>query len=166
MALTPDAEKTILWCFVIGSIVGSCLMLISISTDYWVIVNIPNGVFRNATGGYVFKHNSGLWRICRSELYNDTSPVTISKSPVLWFEVKQSVKITIFSSNLFTIYQPNNESLGWVLSSLYTVRDSPKEFVFVGISNFPILMDFSPSVFSTIRVKSPSKSLTKKTKSP
>lgn len=54
--------------------IGVFLMLVSISTDYWVEIIIPQGQYRNSSGGYVLKHHSGLWRICRTELDNRTLP--------------------------------------------------------------------------------------------
>ena len=50
------------------------MYLISISTPYWIRIDIPTGSYRNATQGYVMRHHSGLWRICRTELHNATKP--------------------------------------------------------------------------------------------
>lgn len=57
-----------------ATVFGVLLMLISLSTDRWVVVQIPRGIYRNATNSYVIQHHSGLWRICRTEIYNHTRP--------------------------------------------------------------------------------------------
>lgn len=73
MASTLETERKILF-FVTGlTVLGILFIMISLATDYWVILEIPNGVYRNSTNAYVTSHHSGLWRICRSELNNATT---------------------------------------------------------------------------------------------
>jgi uncharacterized membrane protein YtjA (UPF0391 family) len=62
----------------VGAIIATCfgvvLMLVSMITPYWVHVVIPGGQWRNESSAYVIGHHSGLWRICRTELHNQTQP--------------------------------------------------------------------------------------------
>ena len=57
------------------TILGILIMLVAMVTDYWVIIDIPGGLYLNSTQSYLIKHHSGLWRICRSEINNATTPV-------------------------------------------------------------------------------------------
>lgn len=57
------------------TILGILIMLVAMVTDYWVIIDIPGGLYLNSTQSYLIKHHSGLWRICRSEIHNATTPV-------------------------------------------------------------------------------------------
>lgn len=58
-------------------LLASLLLLIAISTSYWVTVEFPYSTLRNDTGrgGEFYKtgHYHGLWRICRQEYVNSTS---------------------------------------------------------------------------------------------
>ena len=56
------------------TLLGILFMLIAISADYWYLLHIPGGQYRNSTKSYVTNHHSGLWRICRNELDNRTYP--------------------------------------------------------------------------------------------
>ena len=64
---------------VIAAGVGIFIMLISIATDYWVEIIIPDGQWRNRSQAFVVKHHSGLWRICRTEEDRSTEPHIESK---------------------------------------------------------------------------------------
>ena len=57
------------------TVLGILILLVAISTDYWVILKIPGGIYRNSTQGFVFQHHSGLWRICRTEIDNRSVPI-------------------------------------------------------------------------------------------
>jgi len=70
-----STEKRVLYGAFLATIIGTVIMLISVSTDHWVELKIPSGYYRNATGGYVQGHHSGLWRICRHEVKNSSVPV-------------------------------------------------------------------------------------------
>ncbi|XP_064626605.1 transmembrane protein 114-like [Lineus longissimus] len=48
------------------------LMLISVATDYWMVLKVPSGFYRNVTKQYLIGANSGLWRLCRTEVKNLT----------------------------------------------------------------------------------------------
>jgi len=57
------------------TMLGTLLMFVAVSTDHWVQLHIPGGYYRNATDSYVLGQHSGLWRICRETLKNNTLPV-------------------------------------------------------------------------------------------
>ena len=61
------------------TVLGIILMLVVISTDYWVILTIPTGKYRARTQTIVMGHHSGLWRICVNEIDNKTVPHVESK---------------------------------------------------------------------------------------
>ena len=58
---------------------GIILMLVVISTDYWVILTIPKGSYQPRTQTILMGHHSGLWRICVNEIDNKTVPHVQSK---------------------------------------------------------------------------------------
>ena len=74
-----EMERKVLLGFTGLTVFGILLMFVSFSTDYWMIVTIPSGLYRNASDAYVVGHHSGLWRICREELDNRSLPVVHSK---------------------------------------------------------------------------------------
>ena len=76
---TFETEQKILYGLTGCTVFGILLLMISLATDYWVIMEIPGGVWRNSTKSYVTQHHSGLWRICRTELHNSTQPHIQSK---------------------------------------------------------------------------------------
>ena len=78
-----EKQKRALYVVTGGTLLGALLMFISVCTDYWVKLEIPNGRWRNGTQAFVVKHHSGLWRICRHEVDNVTHPVKHSKSKFL-----------------------------------------------------------------------------------
>lgn len=53
--------------FLCTGLVGIAVLLwvVSITTDFWFIVNGGPGIYVNHTGRYFLSSNSGLWRICR-----------------------------------------------------------------------------------------------------
>ena len=69
---------------------GIILMLVVISTDYWVILTIPKGTYRPRTQTIVLGHHSGLWRICISEIDNKTVPHVKSKYFTIYYKHIQS----------------------------------------------------------------------------
>ena len=74
-----EMERKVLLGFTGLTVFGILLIFVSFSTDYWMIVTIPSGLYRNASRAYVVGHHSGLWRICREELDNWSLPVVHSK---------------------------------------------------------------------------------------
>lgn len=74
LAKQDQQERRILIGTAALTLLGIFLLLIAISADYWYVLHIPGGQYRNSTKSYVSKHHSGLWRICRSELDNRTYP--------------------------------------------------------------------------------------------
>ena len=72
MAKSVITQKRVLYAATGGTVFAVLLMLIAIGTDYWVTVDIPGGMYRNATKSYVTHHHSGLWRICRTEIDNSS----------------------------------------------------------------------------------------------
>ncbi len=79
LTISFETERKILYGVTGMTILGVIIMLVIVSTDYWVILTIPSGVYRNATEGYETGYHSGLWKICRQELFNNTKPVVKSK---------------------------------------------------------------------------------------
>ena len=61
------------------TLLGIILMLVVISTDYWVILTVPKGTYRPRTQTIVLGHHSGFWRICINEIDNKTIPHAKSK---------------------------------------------------------------------------------------
>ncbi|EEB14786.1 hypothetical protein Phum_PHUM326140 [Pediculus humanus corporis] len=54
---------------------------ISITTDYWFIVNGGNGIYVPSTKRYFYSSHSGIWRICRFAYANETTGVSSGFSP-------------------------------------------------------------------------------------
>lgn len=73
MSIIKVTEERVLYAATAGAVLGVILMIVSVSTDHWVIVTIPGGVYINASKSYLLNHHSGLWRICRHELKNGTN---------------------------------------------------------------------------------------------
>ena len=67
-----STEQKVLYGLTGLTVVGILLLMVSLATDYWVILEIPSGSYRNSTQSYVIRHHSGLWRICRNEIDNRT----------------------------------------------------------------------------------------------
>ena len=77
-------EKRALLAAMVVTALGFLLYVVSISTPYWMILTIPGGMQRTSYDGVtrlIIRHHTGLWRICRVELHNDTKPVIEGKSP-------------------------------------------------------------------------------------
>lgn len=74
MALQDLQERRVLLGTAGFTLLGILFMLIAISADYWYLLHIPGGQYRNSTKSYVINHHAGLWRICRKELDNRTYP--------------------------------------------------------------------------------------------
>lgn len=70
-----ETERKVLLAFTGLTVFAILVMFVSLSTDYWVVLRIPSGQYRNASQAYVTGHHSGLWRICREELDNRSIPV-------------------------------------------------------------------------------------------
>jgi hypothetical protein len=67
-------EKRFLYGVTGASAFGFFLMLIAVATDYWMVLSVPHGFYRNVTKQYLVGANSGLWRLCRIEVKNLTHP--------------------------------------------------------------------------------------------
>ena len=67
-------EKERIVIFVVSgfTVFGILLGFVAGFTDYWMIITIPNAVYRNRSQAYVTGYHSGLWRICRNEVVNRT----------------------------------------------------------------------------------------------
>ena len=70
-----DKERRMLYFVTACTVLSILLMFIAMGTDYWVIIDIPGGVYRNETKSYLVNHHSGLWRICRTEVDNSSRPI-------------------------------------------------------------------------------------------
>ncbi len=94
--ITHAQEKRILLVTGVFTVLGIILMIVVISTDYWVILTIPTGSFRPEREVIVTGHHSGLWRLCIGEIDNKTEPQTSSKFRCL-FSNHASVVFCIYS---------------------------------------------------------------------
>ncbi|XP_012935879.1 uncharacterized protein LOC106011290 [Aplysia californica] len=56
------------------TMLGFVLQIIAISTDSWLILDAPDGIFRNASGKYLVEAYTGLWRLCRVEIEKKMGP--------------------------------------------------------------------------------------------
>lgn len=50
------------------TLLGALLQIIAISTDSWMILEAPDGIYRNSSGKYLVGAHTGLWRLCRIEV--------------------------------------------------------------------------------------------------
>ena len=61
----------------VGGLLATVILLIAVSTDYWVTVELAYSQYRNDTGRdsefYKTGHYHGLWRICRQEYINTST---------------------------------------------------------------------------------------------
>lgn len=55
------------------TLLGVFLQVIAISTDSWLVLDAPGGVYRNASGRYLVEAYTGLWRLCRVEISKSIS---------------------------------------------------------------------------------------------
>lgn len=88
-----ETERRVLLGFTGLTVFGALVMFVSLSTDYWVVLKIPGGEYRNASRAYVTGHHSGLWRICREEVDNKSIPVIHSKCDTLHSHLMKPVNI-------------------------------------------------------------------------
>ncbi|XP_074648908.1 transmembrane protein 114-like [Tubulanus polymorphus] len=70
MASLSSIEKRLLKGFMVATVVAFFVMIISVATDYWLILDLKTGFYRNASDSFLLKSYSGLWRICRIEVTN------------------------------------------------------------------------------------------------
>ncbi|CAL1531324.1 unnamed protein product [Lymnaea stagnalis] len=50
------------------TLLGVFFQIIAISTESWLILNAPGGIYRNASGKFLTEAYTGLWRLCRVEI--------------------------------------------------------------------------------------------------
>jgi len=71
-------EKRCLCAFFVVGLLATVILLVSVSTDFWVAVTLAHSQYRNDTERnddfYKTGHYHGLWRICRQEYVNHTDP--------------------------------------------------------------------------------------------
>lgn len=73
-----EQEKRILMIMIGLSLLGLVLMLISVNTDYWLHMDLPD-TYNNKTKFYYIERHSGLWRHCKTLYRNDSEPAVTSK---------------------------------------------------------------------------------------
>ncbi len=89
MAVGYDQKERIALMVTTGfTILGILIGFVAGFTDYWMILTIPGGSYRNASQTWLTGHHSGLWRICLNDVRNDTSPAIHSKHSDLLSEGK------------------------------------------------------------------------------
>lgn len=66
-------EKKLLLATTGGTIFAFLLQIIALGTNHWLTFEIPNGLFYNKTGRYLYQSYSGLWRVCKVEFTKDTN---------------------------------------------------------------------------------------------
>jgi len=58
-------EKRLVMGFTALTILGCLLEIIAVSTDSWLLFYIEGGHYQNASGLFLQRVYSGLWRICK-----------------------------------------------------------------------------------------------------
>jgi len=70
-------EKRVMYVAFSGSLLSTIILLIAVSTDYWVTVTLTYSQYHNDTDRdgafYETGHYHGLWRICRQEYINSST---------------------------------------------------------------------------------------------
>ncbi|XP_014664170.1 PREDICTED: uncharacterized protein LOC106806671 isoform X2 [Priapulus caudatus] len=66
-----EQEKKILVVMTGVSLLGLLLMLISVSTNYWLSIDLPDR-YHNKSQTYYVERHSGLWRHCKTLLHDET----------------------------------------------------------------------------------------------
>jgi hypothetical protein len=61
-------QRRLLLGVLIVSFLGVILWLVAVSTNYWFIVDVPQGAPNNKTGVVFLRSNSGLWTICVTDM--------------------------------------------------------------------------------------------------
>jgi hypothetical protein len=75
----PDGRATFeakaLLTATIGTILGLIMQIIAVSTNSWMLVELPGqGLYRNATGRHLVGAYTGLWKLCRMETLREKMP--------------------------------------------------------------------------------------------
>jgi len=79
-------EKRIMYLSFIAGLLATFILLVAVSTDYWVTVTLARSQYRNDTDrdGEFYKtgHYHGLWRICRQEYVNTSADTDTSQHAI------------------------------------------------------------------------------------
>lgn len=70
MAGSKQTEHYTILATTVCTVVSYLLQIVAMCTDYWFILLIPRGYYRNSSGLYMIKATLGLWRVCRVEVSN------------------------------------------------------------------------------------------------
>jgi len=66
---------------------ATIIFLVAMATTDWIRLDFPSGVYRNSSNAYVQRHVSGLFRLCRVEINNASSPVMRRKCDTIWYDI-------------------------------------------------------------------------------
>lgn len=50
-----------------GTVFAFLIQILALATNHWLTFEIPDGLYFNKTGRYLYESYSGLWRICTTE---------------------------------------------------------------------------------------------------
>jgi len=92
---SSDKELLILKGTIGLAIFGIILFMVAVSTNHWVDLNLPHGEYNEETEMYVMKYHLGIFRICRTELFNKTKSriyVDDCDTPEMWPTQKEIAK--------------------------------------------------------------------------
>ncbi|CAG2230197.1 voltage-dependent calcium channel gamma-3 subunit-like [Mytilus edulis] len=67
MAVQLEWEKKLLLGTTAGTVFAFLIQVVALGTNHWLTFEIPNGLYVNKTGKYLYESYSGLWRICITE---------------------------------------------------------------------------------------------------
>ncbi|XP_055346714.1 transmembrane protein 114-like [Paramacrobiotus metropolitanus] len=60
-----------------ATVIGLILMIVAVTTDYWLIVTNPGGAYLSHDKLFRMSSHSGIWRICNIDFRNETYPYRI-----------------------------------------------------------------------------------------
>ena len=69
-----QTRQRILIALLATGIVASIVFLVAMATTDWVRLTFPSGVYRRSSDAFVTRHVAGLFRLCRVEVGNTSSP--------------------------------------------------------------------------------------------
>lgn len=67
MATPALWERKLLLGTTAGTVFAFLIQIVALATNHWLTFEIPDGLYFNKTGRYLYESYSGLWRICTTE---------------------------------------------------------------------------------------------------